>query len=165
MPFVIGYQGKAGDEPNAGVTRQWIIDKGNGTYTEYMSQWWFTNPQPNQLGITPIPLDAPIWPTINAQLANFTWKTDPAHGVREHGHRHRRRAVPRRRRHGDVTYNRQRHTAASVASTSASGPVAISPAALAAALTALGASAPANLRRGEGRAASPRRRPRRRTRR
>ena len=79
MPFLIGYQGKAGDEPNGGVTRQWIIDNGNGTYTEYMSQWWYTNPQPNQLGITHASRStAPIWSTINAQLANFTWQTDPA---------------------------------------------------------------------------------------
>ena len=35
-------------EPKDGVTRQWIHDNGNGTHTEYMSNWYFTNPQPNR---------------------------------------------------------------------------------------------------------------------
>ena len=78
VPFVLGYRGAPGGEPNGGVTRQWIIDKGDGTYKEYMSQWWFTNPQPDQLGITQIPLAAPIWATINAKLPTVTWQTDPA---------------------------------------------------------------------------------------
>ncbi|HEY6758464.1 MAG TPA: hypothetical protein VI318_03205, partial [Baekduia sp.] len=43
VPFVIGYQK---DGAGNGVRRQWIIDKGNGAYTEYMSQWYLTNPQP-----------------------------------------------------------------------------------------------------------------------
>ena len=43
-----------------------------------MSQWYYTNPQPNQLGLSTLPQDAPIWSTINAQLANFSWRTDPA---------------------------------------------------------------------------------------
>ena len=42
-----------------------------------MSQWWYTNPQPDQLGLTTLPQDAPIWSTINSQLAAFTWQTDP----------------------------------------------------------------------------------------
>ena len=40
----------------------------------------YTNPQPGQLGLsaTQLPHDAPIWTTLNAQLATVTWQTDPA---------------------------------------------------------------------------------------
>ena len=41
VPFLIGYQASDG----GGVTRQWIINNGNDSYTEYMSDWWYTNPQ------------------------------------------------------------------------------------------------------------------------
>jgi Bacterial Ig-like domain (group 3) len=147
VPFLLGYQGKAGDDPNGGVTRQWIIDKGDSTYTEYMSQWWYTNPQPNQLGITTIPLGAPIWATINAQLASFTYKTDPA------------TLYPNSAVDSDdaqylvdadtatVTYvAASGGTAASVGVTSGgASPIGIGPAALSAALAAVGSSAPANL--------------------
>ncbi len=147
VPFLVGYQGTAGTQPNGGVTRQWIIKKDDSTYTEYMSQWWFTNPKPNELGITTIPLDAPIWSTINAQLADFTWKTDPE------------KLYPNTAIDTDdaqylvnadtatVTYTAASgSTPASVTVTSAgSSPITISPAALSAALTALGTSAPANL--------------------
>jgi hypothetical protein len=143
VPFVLGYRGKAGDDPNGGVTRQWIIDKGDGTYKEYMSQWWFTNPQPNQLGITQIPLAAPIWTTINAQLASFTWQTDPA-GV------YANTAVDTDDAQflvdadkANVTPNLT--TGAVTVSSSANGAVVISPAALSTALGNLGATAPANL--------------------
>ncbi|HEY4094553.1 MAG TPA: Ig-like domain repeat protein [Baekduia sp.] len=141
VPFVIGYQGSTSPDPHGGVTRQWIIDKGNGQYTEYMSQWRLTNPQPNQLGLT-IPLDAPIWSTINAQVADFTWQTDPS------------TLYPNTASDTDdaqylvaadtatVTY-----TAPSSVSVSAGGssPITISPAALSAALSAVGTPAPANL--------------------
>ena len=73
VPFLIGYQ--ASD--SGGITRQWIINHGNDSYTEYMSNWWDTNPQPNELGIS-IPLDAPIWSTINAELSSVTYATNPA---------------------------------------------------------------------------------------
>jgi hypothetical protein len=78
VPFLIGYQGKAGVAPNAGVTRQWIINKGDGTYTEYMSQWWLTNPQPYQLALsaTQLPQTAPYWQTLNAQVASYKWDTN-----------------------------------------------------------------------------------------
>jgi hypothetical protein len=78
VPFLIGYRSGANDAPNGGVSRQWIIKKDDGSYTEYMSQWWYTNPKPNQLGITTIPLGAPIWTKINDALATFTWQSDPA---------------------------------------------------------------------------------------
>jgi thiol-disulfide isomerase/thioredoxin len=139
VPFVIGYQGKAGNDPNAGVARQWIIDNGNDSYTEYMSQWWLTNPKPNQLGIA-IPLDAPIWPTINARLATFTYKTDPLPYYTNSA------------TEADDTDFLVPTDTASVTYTAAQqrwqittgGAINNSPAALNAALAALGASAPAN---------------------
>ncbi len=129
--------------PHDGVTRQWIFDKGDGTYTEYMTRWAFTNPLPNQLSLSNIPLDAPIWATINAQLATFNLQTDatalyPNTGTDaddaqflvagRHGE-----GVD----HGQPDGDRGRRVIAS-------GPVAASPAALSAALAALGAAAPAN---------------------
>jgi hypothetical protein len=151
VPFLIGYQGSAGTDPNGGVTRQWIVQNDDSTYTEYMSQWWYTNPQPNQLGITTIPLDAPIWSTINAQLASFTWQTDPSTlypdtGVDTDDTQYLVAADT-----ATVTYTAASgSTPAKVTVTSAgSSPIDISPAALSAALsaalTAVGTSAPANL--------------------
>lgn len=147
VPFVIGYRGDAGTADNGGVSRQWIIKKDDGTYTEYMSQWWYTNPQANQLGITTIPLTAPIWAKLNTQLASFTWQTDPS------------TVYPNTAADGDdadylvdadtatVKYTAANgSTPASVTVTSGgSGAIAASPAALASALSALGGSAPANL--------------------
>jgi hypothetical protein len=147
VPFVIGYQGTGGSDPHGGVTRQWIIKKDDSTYTEYMSQWWYTNPKPNELGITTIPLDAPIWSAINAQLADFTWQTDPS------------TLYPNTAADTDdtqylvdadtatVTYHAASgSTPASVTVASGGGsPISISPAALSAALAAVGTSAPANL--------------------
>ena len=142
VPFVIGYGGKASTEPNPGVTRQWIIDKGNNTYTEYMSQWWLTNPQPNQLGITAIPQSAPIWQTINAQLANFKWNTNVSTVIPN-------TAIDT----DDAPYLTDTETATvtpngagtnvTVVAGGAS-PIPVNPAALSGALAALGASAPAN---------------------
>jgi hypothetical protein len=147
VPFLVGYQGTSGTEPNGGVTRQWIIKKDDSTYTEYMSQWWFTNPKPDELGITTIPLDAPIWSTLNAQLADFTWKTDPEAlypntAVDTDDAQYLVSADT-----ATVTYTAASgSTVASVTVTSAgTSPISISPAALSAALTAVGASAPANL--------------------
>ncbi|HEX3615240.1 MAG TPA: Ig-like domain-containing protein [Solirubrobacteraceae bacterium] len=74
VPFLIGYQAADG----GGINRQWIINNGDNSYTEYMSSWWDTNPQPNELGLSQIPQDAPIWTTIDAELADATYQTDPA---------------------------------------------------------------------------------------
>lgn len=76
VPFLIGYQAADG----GGVNRQWIINNGNNSYTEYMSNWWDTNPQPGELGLSPgsFPADLPIWSTINAELPNVTYATNPA---------------------------------------------------------------------------------------
>jgi hypothetical protein len=143
VPFVLGYLGKPGDQPNGGVTRQWIIDNGNGTFKEYMSQWWFTNPQANQLGITTIPLAAPIWTTINAQLANVSWQTDPATLYANTAVDTDDAQFLIDTDKANVTYNPSGNGSVTVSS-SATGAVVISPAALAGALAALGASAPAN---------------------
>jgi len=43
VPFLIEYNKdavKAGEK--APITRGWIKDNGNGTHTEYMSEWWYT---------------------------------------------------------------------------------------------------------------------------
>jgi hypothetical protein len=147
VPFLVGYQGSSGTAPHGGVTRQWIIKKDESTYTEYMSQWWYTHPKPNELGISTIPLDAPIWATLNTQLASFTWQTDPE------------TLYPNTAADTDdkdylvgadtatVTYTAASGgTPASVSVTSAgASPIAISPAALSAALAAVGSAAPANL--------------------
>ncbi|HEY6759781.1 MAG TPA: Ig-like domain repeat protein, partial [Baekduia sp.] len=111
-------------------------------YTEYMSQWYLTNPQPNQLNITTIPLSAPIWSTINSQLASFTWQTDPTTlypntGVDTDDAQYLVDADT-----ATVTYAAGPPATVTVAN---SGPVSISPAALSSALAALGASAPTNL--------------------
>jgi thiol-disulfide isomerase/thioredoxin len=64
VPFLIGYQAADG----GGVNRQWIINNGNNSYTEYMSNWWDTNPQANELGLSQIPQDAPI--SVSARVAS-----------------------------------------------------------------------------------------------
>jgi hypothetical protein len=142
VPFVIGYQGKPGDAPNGGVTRQWIIDKGDGTYKEYMSEWEYTNPQPNELGLA-LPLAAPIWSTVNSQVANFTWQTDPATVYANTGVDTDDAQYLVDTDKANVTYNSAGNGSVSVSS-SASGSVGIGPAALSDALSALGGAAPAN---------------------
>ena len=154
VPYLIGYKGTAGDGPNGGVTRQWIRKTGDTAYREYMSQWYYTNPKPGQLGLTTLPQAAPIWTTINSQLANFSWRTDPA------------TLLPNTATDTDdaqylvaadtatVTYtpaNGSTPASVSVASGGAN-PIGISPAVLSTALAALGASAPANLAAAQGRA-------------
>ena len=77
VPYLIGYKGKGGTAAQDGVTRQWIIKTGDTSWKEYMSQWYWTNPQPNLIGLS-LPTAAPAWTKINAQVAGFTWQTDPA---------------------------------------------------------------------------------------
>jgi hypothetical protein len=142
VPYLIGYRGNAGSAPHGGVTRQWISDNGDGTYREFMSNWWLVNPQANQLGISTIPLTAPIWPRVNAQLATFSWRTDLATVVPNTG-----------TDADDADYLVDADTATVTYSSSnggriavtAGGTVPISPAALSGALAALGAAAPENL--------------------
>lgn len=147
VPYLIGYQGKAGDAPNGGVTRQWIRKTGDTTYREFMSQWYYTNPKPGQLGLTTLPQDAPIWTTINAQLANFSWRTDPATVLPNTGTETDNPQYLVAADTATVTYtpaNGSTPASVTVASGGAN-PITISPAALSAALATLGGSAPANL--------------------
>ena len=106
-----------------------------------------TNPQPNQLGLAQIPQGAAIWSTINAQLANFSWKTDPA------------TVAPNTAVYSDAAQYLVGDDKATVTFTPANGsnpatvaaasgganPIAIDPRRSSAAQTALGAAAPANL--------------------
>ena len=159
VPFLIGYQQNSTLNPDissgGGVTRQWIEENldtsGLPYFTEYMSVWWYTNPQPNEIGISTIPLDAPIWTTINSELASVTWKTDP------------NTLAPSSTGDTDdaqyldsadtatVTYTAASGgTPASVSVTSAgASPISISPGALSAALSALGTFGSGESRRGE----------------
>jgi hypothetical protein len=144
VPYLFAYKGKAGGEPHGGITRQWIHDKGDGTYTEYMSVWWFTNPQPNQLGVTPsnLPREAPIWATINQQLAAFTWQTDPETlKVNTATDADAARFLVDADK-ATVTFTPP--ATLNIASSTADDAISISPAALSAALAALGGAAPAN---------------------
>lgn len=138
VPFLIGYRK---DGAGNGVKRQWIIDNGDGSYKEYMSQWYLTNPQPYQLGLSTLPADAAIWTTVNRQLASFTWQTDPATVSPNLGTDADDGDYLGAGDTATVTY-----TAGPPASVSTASPGAnsISPAALSAALAAIGASAPAN---------------------
>lgn len=140
VPFVVGYRGKAGDEPHGGATRQWIIDKGNNTYTEYMTAHHWTKPQPFQLNISNIPKAVPYWTKLNAQIKDLTFKTDPASIYTNTATDADALEFLAAGDKADVT------TTAPVAVTlKADGAVAVGPAELTAALNALGASAPANL--------------------
>jgi Bacterial Ig-like domain (group 3) len=91
VPFLIGYQQASSLNSDAsstgGVTRQWINEQTDSSglpyYIEYMSDWPYTDPQPYELGIgtnagSGIPQDAPIWSTINSEVANLTAQTTPA---------------------------------------------------------------------------------------
>lgn len=140
VPFLLGYKGTNSGE---GVTRQWIIKKSDGTYTEYMSQWWWTNPQKNQLNITEaqIPKAAPIWARINQLVDQVTADTDfstlaPNTTIDTDAADY---LVPADT--ATVTVSGSTVTATS----GGASPISISPAALSAALTALGSSAPVNV--------------------
>lgn len=142
VPYLIGYQGNAGTGPHGGVTRQWIADNGDGSYREFMSNWWLVNPQANQLGISTIPLTAPIWARVSAQLATFSWRTDLATVVPNTGIDTDDADFLVDADTATVTYNPANGGRISVSS---GGTVPVSPAALSGALAALGASAPENL--------------------
>jgi hypothetical protein len=138
VPFLVGYQ-------NGNVTRQWIIDNGDSTYTEYMSTWAFTDPQPNQLGIatSTLPATAPIWSKVNQELAAFTWQTDPATLYENTTVLSDAAQYLLAGELADVSYNSG--TRLWTIAISPTGAVDVSPSALAAALATLGSSAPANL--------------------
>jgi len=76
VPFLINYQRGTGTNPSGtSIKRQWIqqnTDASTGlpTFTEYMSNWWFTNPSA-QIGLDfAIPADeTTLTPTQTQQLA------------------------------------------------------------------------------------------------
>ncbi|WP_127794484.1 IPT/TIG domain-containing protein [Agromyces sp. LHK192] len=57
VPFLIEYDGdrEVGGEP-APVARQWIHDNGDGTYREYMTEWWYVIDQPGRYASRPDPV-------------------------------------------------------------------------------------------------------------
>lgn len=146
VPYLFAYKAKGGTGPQNGVTRQWI-QKGSRvttpvvrTHTEYMSNWWYTNPQPNLSGIT-LPAGAAAWTKINENLANLTWKT-PVSAV-----------VPSRATIADAadylvaadTTNVSVNAVTGQPQVSTGNQTPINPTALANALAALGAAAPTTL--------------------
>jgi hypothetical protein len=139
VPFLFGYQKSASGD---GVKRQWIIDNGDGTYKEYMSNWWLANPRPSQLDLSAIPAVAPIWSTINEQLQNASWQTDPATVAANTAIDTDSDRFLVAEDTATVTYNAAGNGGAGSVSVSNGGAVPIGPAALSAALSALGASAP-----------------------
>ena len=104
VPYLIGYKGNGGRRrPTAASPVSGSSKNGRQPRTrEYMSQWWLHQPaarassgsrrsrRPLRSGRR----STPSWRTSR-------WQTDPATLLPEHGDRHRRRAVPRRHRHGD----------------------------------------------------------------
>lgn len=148
VPFLIGYQKSDG----GGITRQWIINNGNNSYTEYMSDWWYTNPQPSELGLSTstFPQDLPIWSTINSELASVTANTSPASvdpntAIDTDDSQYLDSAS-----YATITYAAATQTLPATvtvksATSTTSGAIAANPDALSAALSALGSSAPTNL--------------------
>jgi hypothetical protein len=149
VPFLIGYQkGASASAGNGGITRQWIqqhVDvNGLPYFTEYMSQPYYTHPQPYGVNLN-IPHDAAIWSTVNTDLARFTWKSDPtATALTAHYNTATDADDDRYLGSGDtatVTYNAAQNTVTAASATN--GAVSVSPTALSAARTALGSSYPA----------------------
>ncbi|MBE2319421.1 Ig-like domain repeat protein [Solirubrobacter sp. CPCC 204708] len=141
VPYLFAYKGKSGAGAQDGVTRQWI-HKGNAqpprTHTEYMSNWFFTQPQPNKVNLG-FSTALPAWQKINAAIAGFTWQTDvntvkPSQSVYTDAGDYL----------GNETATVGTNAQGNVTVTSG-GPTDISPAALSAALAALGANAPKTL--------------------
>ncbi len=143
VPYLFGYRGQEGNAPHGGINRQWIHDKGDGTYTEYMSSWHWTNPQPDQLDDLHDERPASDADLVDDQhpagVVHLADESGDAEG--EHRDRHRRRAIPHQHRQGDGEVGpapRQRRSSATGEA------IDINPTALSAALAGLGGSAPAN---------------------
>ena len=136
VPYLFGYKGKGGTQPFGGTTRHWIHKVSATANKEYMSNWWNTNPQPNQLGLSGLPQEAPYWTTLNQRIAGYTWKTEPATVLAD-------RTISTDATQfildGDTATVTATQTGLSVTS---GGPLAAGPAAIAPALAALGANAP-----------------------
>ncbi|MET4158492.1 hypothetical protein [Agromyces sp. PvR057] len=54
VPYVFEYEhGRVVDGTASPVVRQWIHDNGNGTYKEYMTEWWYVIDKPGRYEKTP----------------------------------------------------------------------------------------------------------------
>ncbi|MDA0185741.1 Ig-like domain-containing protein [Solirubrobacter phytolaccae] len=139
VPYLFGYKAKGTTGPQAGITRQWIIKNANGTFREYMSNWYYTNPQQGKVSIT-FPSTVPAWQKINQAITNFTYKTDVTP------------LIPNRAIYTDTADYLINETATvgvdsrtGAVTVTSGGPTDISQPALTAALAALGANAPKTL--------------------
>jgi len=140
VPYLFGYRGSAAP---GGINRQWIHDQGNGDYTEYMSSWHWTNPKAGELGIQPANAlrNTPAWTKLNEQLATFTWQTDVSTVLADTG---TDADAAQYLTDSDVARVNVSGGVVTVTAGAGSGAIDVHPTALQAALTALGASAPAN---------------------
>lgn len=56
VPFILEYdRGNTVDGQPAPVARQWIHDNGDGTFKEYMTEWWYVNHNPGNYAANPNP--------------------------------------------------------------------------------------------------------------
>lgn len=56
VPFLFEYdRDRTVDGQAAPVARQWIHDNGDGTYKEYMTEWWYVNDRPGSYASNPNP--------------------------------------------------------------------------------------------------------------
>ncbi|MFE6966159.1 hypothetical protein ACFVAJ_13660 [Agromyces sp. NPDC057679] len=56
VPYVLEYErGRVVDGKAAPVVRQWIHDNGDGTYKEYMTEWWYVIDKPGRYESRPDP--------------------------------------------------------------------------------------------------------------
>ncbi|HEY0226798.1 MAG TPA: Ig-like domain repeat protein, partial [Mycobacterium sp.] len=162
VPYLIGYQhgasqvsGLGDGGGSGGVTRQWIDPEtdvnGLEYFKEYMTDWQYAAAQQNELGLATLPQDADIWDTINSELSNLTWQTNPASLAPNSAIDTDDAEYLDATDQATLSYNTGATPSLSVASgTSHSGTptsyttVPISPTALSNALAALGSAAPAN---------------------
>ncbi|MDW5598135.1 Ig-like domain repeat protein [Conexibacter stalactiti] len=150
VPYLIGYKGSVADGPHGGVTRQWISSTGTSTYREFMSNWWYVNPQAGQLGLSNVslPANAPVWSRINGHLATFSWQTDVATVIPNSAIDTDDAEYLVDGDKAEVEYiaaSGGRPSSVDVDGSTAVDAVDISPAALSDALATLGGAAPANL--------------------
>ncbi|MGX5695574.1 hypothetical protein ACWKWP_05185 [Agromyces soli] len=54
VPYIFEYEkGRTVDGQAAPIVDQWIHDNGDGTYREYMTEWWYVNHRPGRYAATP----------------------------------------------------------------------------------------------------------------
>ncbi|MCM3657948.1 hypothetical protein M3147_11870 [Agromyces mediolanus] len=57
VPYVFEYQrGRTVDGQAAPVVREWIRDNGDGTFKEYMTEWWYVNDREGRFATSPDPV-------------------------------------------------------------------------------------------------------------